>query len=432
VAEPPTSERAPHRASVALYLTMAGITLMGFNLTRVAGMPIADLVFMAAAAAIAFDLLAGRTANLAPPAARRGSPPVVLATIVFLTAGVISAFQSWDSGYSITVVLRFAWVTLGWFWVLRSVAVDRAALRKLFGAWRVMLLLNSAVAVLGQLGIAQFGPTHGSGRQTAFFDEPNNLAGLLVIGLPVVLLGLPRSEEPGLVRGRELVSRGMPTLLVGYAVAATGSMSAFLAAFAGGATIVASLALVSRPVRPRGRRSPLLPLVVLLAVAVGLAGLASSDLPVVERFTEYRAGDAYVRGSVGSRSARNEQVIERFDELLVVGTGFGGFNPNDREEVEAGGAHNMLVLTVLQTGLPGLIGLLLLLLFTLRNCLRVMVSTRGTQLFVVAVCLLASLVIANTFAMFQPLLYQRLYWLPVGMIGALWSLRRQELRVTAR
>jgi hypothetical protein len=416
------------RDSVALYVAMAGIALMGFNRTRLADMPVSDLVFMVAAVAIAMGLLAGRTSRLATPRARRSSPPVLIGTILFLTAGTVSAFQSWDSGRSVTVMLRFAWVTLGWFWVLRSVVVDRAALAKLLGAWRVMVLFNSAVVVLGNLHILQWGGLHGSGnRQVGFFDEPNDLAGLLVVGLPLILLGVPRPPESGPLRGRDLLVRGIPSVLVIYGVATTGSMSAFLAAVVGGVTMIAAV-VVARPPRTRRPRSPLLPMVVVAGAVAGVALLAASDVPVVERFTEFNSGDQATVASVASRGERNDIIIERFDSLLVVGEGFGGFDPTDQREVLAGGAHNMIMLTVLQAGLPGVVGLLTILFFSVRNAMRLVVNTRGTDLHPVAVSLLASVVTATTFAMFQPTLYHRYYWLPIGLIGALWSLRRQELR----
>ena len=426
----PDPSRA-RREVVALHLAMAGIVLMGFNTVRVAGWPISDLAFLAAAGAVAFNLLAGRTAGLATPRARQSSPPVLMGTILLLTAGTLSAFQSWEPGRSITVVLRFAWITLGWFWVLRSVAADRAALSKLLGAWRVMLLLNCVIALLGQLDIVAWaGVQENEHRQTGFFETPNDFAGLLVVGLPLMVLGLPNARGRSLAEGRELVSRGWGAAFVVYALATTGSMSALIAAFMGGVTIVTAM-VVARPPRVRPTRSPLLPMLAGFLAVIGFVALATSDLPAIERFTRYNEGDAGVNSSVESRDQRNEQVIERFDESLVVGQGFGGYDKSDEGAEVAAGAHNMFMRIVFQAGLPGLVGVVAVLLFSFRQVTRLIVNTRGTDLHAIAVCLLASLVTANTFAMFQPTEFHRYYWLPVGMIGVLWSLRRQELREAA-
>jgi O-antigen ligase len=172
-------------------------------------------------------------------------------------------------------------------------------------------------------------------------------------------------------------------------------------------------------------------MVVGFASIVGLVALFTSDLPVVERFTRYTSGDAAVNYSVESREERNSQVIQRFDESLVVGQGFGSYNPDDPGAAEAAGAHNMFFRFIFQAGLPGLVGVLVILLFTLQHGIRLLVNTRGDPLQPTAIALLAAFVGANTFAMFQPTEYQRYYWVTAAMIGVLWSVRRTELREQA-
>ena len=57
-------------------------------------------------------------------------------------------------------------------------------------------------------------------------------------------------------------------------------------------------------------------------------------------------------------------------------------------------------------------------------------STRHSRLHPTAIALTASLVTANTFALFQPTEFHRYYWVTVAFVGALWSLRKEELRAT--
>jgi O-antigen ligase len=425
----PPLRRPARLGHLALYVAMIGMLLMGFNRTRLAGWPVSDLAFLAAAGIVTLDMLAGHSAGLAAPQARRSSPPILLGTILLLTAGTVSAFDSWDPNRSIAVVARFAWVTLGWFWLLRVVTADRVAVNRLMGAWRLMLLANCAIAVLGQFGVLHWTVENAENRQTAFFDTPNDLAGLLVVGLPLVVLGVPRTAASAArPPGRELAARGLASAFVVYAIATTGSMTAFIAAGASGVAIAAVTLTTRSPGSGLWRRNPLLPM---LAVAVGVTGLvalAASDLPVVDRFTRYTGGDSGVISSVDSRDQTNAQVIDRFDESLVTGTGFGGYNRDDQNAAEASGAHNMFLRIVYQAGLPGLVGLLVVLGFALRHVLRLIVNTRGSELYPVAVCLLGTLVAANAFAMFQPTEFHRYYWLPIGAIGVLWALRREELR----
>jgi O-antigen ligase len=88
--------------------------------------------------------------------------------------------------------------------------------------------------------------------------------------------------------------------------------------------------------------------------------------------------------------------------------------------------HNLYLKLLYEAGLPGLTGLFIVVATAFRQSWRLVVNTRGTDLYLTAVALLGSLVSVNVFALFQPLFVQRYYWLPVALIGVLWALRRQE------
>ena len=428
VPAPPPARPVRRRANLALTFAVLGLILMGFQRTRIGGWPVSDFAVAISFGFMVADILAGSDGLLAPRRARRASPGVFLGTLVLLTAGALSALQSWDPGQSLTVVLRFAWIFLGYFWVMRSVTRTRDDLARLLTGWRLVILLNALIAISGQLGLTNFGVENSENRQTAFFDQPNELGGLLVIGLPLFLLGVPRRREYR-TDGRELLARAVPIVFVFYAIATTGSMSSLLSGLAG--VVVVILAGGWRHIRRPGRAwtTPLLPMLVAFGVVAGLAALLTSDLPVVERFDRFTSGDQYVQGSVDSRDQRNDEVIQRFDESLVLGQGFGSFDPNDPGAADAAGAHNMFFRFIFQAGLPGLVGVVMILGFTLQQCLLLLRSTKHTDLHATAVVLTAALVSANTFAMFQPTEYARYFWVSVAMVGALWALRREELRV---
>ena len=290
-----------------------------------------------------------------------------------------------------------------------------------------MILLNALIAISGQLGLTNFSVENSENRQTAFFDQPNELGGLLVIGLPLFVLGVPRRREYR-TDGRDLLSRAVPITIVFYALATTGSMSSLLAGGVG--LLITLLAGGWRHVRRPGRswNSPLLPMGVGFAVIVGIAALLASDLPVVERFDRFTSGDSYVTGSVDTREQRNEQVIARSTSRSSSDKASAASTPTTRARRDAAAAHNMFFRFVFQAGVPGLVGVLLILGFSLQQCLRLLTNTRGTDLHATVVALTASLVTACTFAMFQPTEYARYFWVAVAMIGAVWALRKEEVR----
>lgn len=432
VAPPTDPDRARGEGGAALTLAFLGMATLGFNRTRIAGLALCDLLFLACGAVLVAKLLTGDRRGMATPSARRMSSLVLAGSMLLLTFGALSSLLSWDPLGAMQVVLRFAWLTLVWFWILRSVTPDRAAINKLLSGWRIAILSSSFFAAIGQLGIYQAGILEGEDRQMAFFNHPNELAALLVFGLPLIIFDLPRppGQAPSTLRRIGL------TAFVGFAVMTTGSMTAFFAA-----VVCLAAAAVAVPVshgRFRLRRhTGLLAIALVMLGTVGLALVSGSDLAVVERFTRFQEGDSGIEGSIGTRASMNNAVIEGLDDTLFIGTGLQLQGP-DRDVTRIGegatapgvveGVHNMFLKLVHEAGVPALVGLLVIIAATLRHTWRTALASRGTDLFHVAVALLAAIVASNTMAQFSPMAYQRYYWAPVAIAGCVWAVRRTELR----
>jgi O-antigen ligase len=217
-------------------------------------------------------------------------------------------------------------------------------------------------------------------------------------------------------------------MLAIFALGTTGSITAFLSAIAGGCTLVAVIWLTSVD-RPRRRRSPLPYMFGAIALAGGVLWLAGSELPVVERFAQIGEGGD-VSDSIGSREDLNAYVINNLDNSLIVGVGLDADTRSLGDETGmddgASRVHNLYLKLLYEAGVPGLVGLFIVIATAFRQSWRLVVNTRGTELYPTAVALLSALVTVNVFALFQPLFVQRYYWLPVGLVGVLWALRRQE------
>ena len=98
------------------------------------------------------------------------------------------------------------------------------------------------------------------------------------------------------------------------------------------------------------------------------------------------------------------------------------------DAIRTGGVHNMYLKVLFEAGLPALIGVLVIQLATFRCAFRLVIHSRDTALYPVAVGLTGAAAGACFFALFGPILFQRYFWLPIGMIWCLWALRREELR----
>lgn len=405
---------------------MLGLASLSFNETRLAGWTVSDLVFLVAAGVICLKLLSGRTSDLAPPSMRATSQPILLGTMVLVIAGTISSFQSFEPVASIGMVVRIVWITLAWFWVLRAVSPNREALHRLLLGFRATVVVSCLGALAGYVGLVTLTRENPENREAAFFSHPNELGGLIAMAMPLILLGVLQGTAHQSQTGWR---RAALALLAVFALGTTGSISAFLS------TIVSILAVVALRSITRGDgarrrfRTPLPYLFGAVALAGGLIWLSSSDLPVVQRFTQLGQGGD-VSDSVGSREDINAYVINNLDNSLIVGVGMDANTSFVGTDVADGVSrvHNLYLKLLYEAGVPGLIGLFIVMATAFRQSWRLVLNTRNDPLYPTALGLFGALVSMNVFALFQPLFVQRYYWLPIGLVGVLWALRRQEQR----
>lgn len=403
-----------------------GMATIGFNSTRIGGWTVSDLVFLGAAGVVVAILLNGGAGPIAPAEMRRSSPLDLVGSLLLLTGGALSSLWALDPTGSMMSVVRFGWLTLAWFWLLRAVSPDRTNLVWLVRGYRVTVLVSGVVAFLGFLGLIQLsnGPSW-ENRQAAFYGHSNQLAAVLAIGLPFCLLDIRRADAPDRPprRARRLVTSGL--VLVG--IGATGSITGLL----GGVVALAVMGLIWVVTNRRRWVHPLRAMALLVVITVALVAFARSSSPVLDRLTRWASGDAYVRGSV---ETRDDYVLSNLGERLLVGTGLDQLASVDRadlsyvpDDAPTGGVHNMYLKLVDEAGVPAFCGLLILVLATLRRGWRLVLHTRGTEMHPLATALFASLVTANVVAQFQPLAWERFFWLPIALVGVMWAVCRHEL-----
>lgn len=423
----PTPPRAPpvrwSQIRLPIYISALGIFLIGHNQVDVGSLPISDLVFFALAGYLWLLLLTGRSSRLAPIEFRRSSPRALAASIVLVVFATTSSFASWNPLGSMSIVVRLAYLTMLWFWMLRSLSVNRRAITVFLIAWRWGVVLSAMAAIAANAGLIELGIVNSEDRQTAWFGHPNDLGGYLAVAVPVFILGVPTTSKR-----RRIATGPSRAVLLGiivFGLSTTGSMSAFLSAAVG--SVVAGLAILTTGPRD-GRRRHTHPLKLMALTVIGtiaLMALAQTDTPVVERFTRFGEGDQYVAGSVNDRGAANEAVFETFDDVLIVGHGL-----DDRAQFDLDtdlAVHNMYLKLLYEAGLIGATALVLLLVFALQQAWRLLRASSSTALHRDIAAVLGSMVAAILFSNFQPTSIQRFYWLPIALIQCYWTLRRSEI-----
>jgi len=429
-----------------LRLSLLGLFTISFNSTRIAGWAISDLLFVLAAFVIVLKIVAGESRDLAPAASRRSPRMVLVGTLVLLTGGTISSLLAPAPASSMLVMARFAWLTIVWFWILRSVCRSRGDLFRMVAAWRNGLIVSSIAALLGSIGVPMFATDYNYGRQAAFTFHPGELMNFLLPGLQVaiaVALVLPASPRSTRTARWSFAVAGM----LSYALFTTGSTSGLVATGGGlvGMVWVAVAArMLARPTadgrRQRRRsRSPLTIMVGVLMILLGVSLLYNSNLPIRERLDLLREGDAGLESSVASRERANEDILNDLDHYLLIGLGpnlqLGATGASRPEQLMVtiqgdlhNGVHNMWLKMVYEEGIPALVGLWLILGAVTRAAYRLVLRTRGTDLHPLAIGLFGGFVAVNVSSMFGPVAFSRHFWLPIALIGCLWEVRRRELR----
>lgn len=406
---------------------------MSYTTLRLGEILLSDLLFVLAALVIVAKMLTGNDGDLAPPEQRKGSPLLLVGALLLLAGGTLSSLRAWDPGDSISVVLRFAWVTLVWFWIMRTVCRDRTDLRLLIRAWKFSALATSVAAILGLMGVA-FLSTHLGDRQVGLNGHPNHLAGHIAASMMLFLLAVPRPEGRPRRHARLWWLLGLGVVATG--LFSSGSISGLIAVLVAMVVCGAVYMTTSGQRTTRRARSPLAPIVAIVVVGVGAIALFTSDLPVVDRLIRFREGDTYVEASVDSRGERNEYVTARFDRYLVIGLGFhtgyptqSFIDPDDPAQRDLG-VHNMHLGILYQAGLPALLGVLVILVTAGRQ-LKALIRRSDEELYVMTLGLLGCFVAVNVVSLFQPTAFDRFFWMPVALTSCLWAVRRRELQAEA-
>jgi O-antigen ligase len=321
-----------------------------------------------------------------------------------------------------THVVRFAWVTLVWFWLLRAVCPDRRALARLLRGVAVTVYVSSVAAIAGYLGIVHLTEYNLEGREAAFMNHYNELGGLLAAGLPLVVLGAFRLGRDG----ASAYGRAAAIAIVVIAINTTGSLTAFVGCASGLVAAGALNVLTLNRAVLRRFRNPLPLLLGILAALFAVVWLSTTDLPALERFEQVGQEETGPSRSADSRQEFISEVVENFDHYLVTGEGVATVVEVEGDSTHR--VHNLYLRLVYEAGIPALVGFGAIVVACFRQCWLLAINTRNTELNRVVVGLFGSLISMLVLAMFQPILTQRFFWLPMGLIGVVWALRRSELR----
>jgi O-antigen ligase len=377
---------ANHEAAAALGFGLVGIVLFEPAPT--------DLVFFVV---IAVALVTGRFRL-------RRVPPAVIGILgVFLALNLLSAVEIVDVAHALVFFATTVYMIVLGLWITGWVTNRRRAKLALGGyliaavAGCAMGLVALFVAVPGRDLIV------GEGRIVALFKDPN-VFGAFVI--PVALVLMEEILSPRLFRMRRAV-KSLLLLLLALGVLFSYSRGAWANLAVGVTVLLTVLAL------RRGGGRKVVPALCLIVVA----GLLVAGTVVVSGSADFLVERAQLQGYDADRFGAWVAGLQPAQRYPF------GIGPGQFEQIASISAHSTYVRTFAEQGLPGLICLAALVVFTLGAALGNAVAGRDTQ-GVGSAALLAAWcgIIVNSFVI--DTLHWRHLWIVAALIWAAWARRR--------
>ena len=374
-----------HEAAAALGFGLLGIVLFEPAAT--------DLVFFVV---IAVALVTGRFRL-------RRVPPAVLGILgVFLALNLLSAVEVVDVTHALVFFATTVYMIVLGVWMTGWITNRRRAKLALGGYLFAAVAGCSLGLVALFLAIPGRDLIVGEGRIVALFKDPN-VFGAFVI--PVALVLLEEILSPRLFRMRRAV-KGALLLVLALGVLFSYSRGAWANLAVGVVVLLAVLAL------RRGGGRKVVPAVCLILVA----GLIVAGTVVLSGSADFLVERAQLQGYDADRFGAWVAGLQPAQRYPF------GIGPGQFEQIASISAHSTYVRTFAEQGLPGLLCLVALIVFTLGAALGNAIAGRDTQ-GVGSAALLAAWcgIIVNSFVI--DTLHWRHLWIVAALIWAAWARR---------
>lgn len=397
--KPGETEPADNRFGLARGVFCAGLLTMTWLQWRV-GVTVSDLLFLLAVLIAAPQLIAERD-SFVPRV------PLLLVGVWTFAIGALVATLASDGSavQGIAVLARVVYLLVVWYFLAGTVIRTPQHAITAVGWWVAGVAVCGAWATAQTIGLIPDGVTS-AGRAVGLTDHENDLGAACAIALLPALAVFVITRKLWWLGALALVLAGLVF---------SGSVSAAAAAI--GAVVVG---LMSRQMI-----RPVIALTVAcIAVLAFTAGREELRASPVERLETITSADED-RNTVASRKAVYATAWAEIREHPFIGKGL------DDESAGIGltrkyAVHNLFLGRWYETGLLGLIGILLVVAWMLRAGLQTVIDA-SARVQPVAFGLLGAAVAFVVIAMSQPLLYKRFALVPGALILALVAVHQRRL-----
>lgn len=393
---------------ILYYLGAASVILLVVRPTRV--MTISDWFFLGSlVCVIAVLLLSGNVSFTGLPNG------VVIGIAIFAVGAGVSSLNTTSVIASITVLVRFAYLTLAWFWLGTLVLKTPKHVRTAIVCWTASAAAVGAASVIQlQLGDVIPGTSPVGGRMTGLTQHINDLGGSTAVALvPAIMITSILPSRLGRL-GSALVI--LPLIVAGMVL--SGSVGG-LGAGAIGILIWVLMGRVSSKAILSGIA---VGLVVFLILSLQRQAGAPNPLERFQGSTDIESQYC----SLCSRLDNNQAAWEAIEQSPIIGSGLTSVTPTGVE------VHNMILGAWFEAGILGALGIIIILSTVIHVGLDAIRRARSEEEWTICLALLTSFLSFVILSMGQPILFQRYGWISAGLLLALWHQQRVGVQSRSR
>lgn len=372
-------------------LLLPGIFLIGFSFNRSLGVTFYDVFIISSFLLwVIFGFRGFETSFL-----KNGIP---LAFALAMFGYLISLPMSSNVLDSVAQLSKFVFSVVVFFVFFPSIVARESDWIKFGMATALSGALNGLGAILqATVGLGAFGSLPFWGRMTGFTEHPNELGfnGAISVFACFVIFALSKSKLEKFFILLMMIFSSCGLVL-------SSSISCTAALIGGGAVVALLEAKNGRFAVAKG----LVAVGTIMLAAIAIFSVFNEDNSIIERISAQSSLDTD-DGTLGQRFITYELAYERILDNPFLGVG----NSEDDTLSQIGDyVHNMFLRAFREGGVFSFIGMLLIYYYVVQQIiLAYRFDTTGNYLFgfIIVVFLCAS---------FSPAFFQRMYWLPFGLI----------------
>lgn len=340
-------------------------------------------------------------------------PLFLFGLIVFSIGGITSSFRSKIPMESLIAVFKYLYLIGVWFWLGTVILRNEKHIYTAIFLWSFSAAFTSAGAIAQLVwGDIIPGVSPAAGRMTGFTEHVNDLGGVTCVVLMPALALASHSAIGNIKKCCLYIITILITAGLILSVSISGLIAALISFFVWG--------IISKT-----KTKKIAVFIIICAVCLFTVSFSvkHGGISVLDRLTDVAEQKLYYETS----ASRLEVYRLAWNSILknpLVGVGTGPF----AGITETGDAvHNFILLNWYESGVFGLIGIMLLLILLLLIGAYVIRISKSEKERLLSVSLFASYVAFLVIGMAQPIYFKRFGWISAVLIMALYVLRRKSI-----